>query len=179
MADIPRRAALTTIAAAAASSAQTEKRQQGKEQHKHEGMVNVKPPAVYKPRFFSDREFETLAVLVDLIIPRTDTPGARDAKVHHIIDKSVRPAQEKAWRDGMKWISEIRFSAMSQAGQVTVLKQASTEEDTSGGRFFRLLKSATVDAYYSTREGLVAELGWNFNTYLPEFKGCTHPEHQS
>ena len=42
----------------------------------------------------------------------------------------------------------------------------------------RLLKGATVDAYYSTREGLNTELGWNGNTFLTEFKGCTHKEHQ-
>jgi hypothetical protein len=156
--------------AAAAAAAQTDKRQQGKEQHKHEGMVSVKPPAVYKPRFFTDQEFALLAVLVDLIIPRTDTPGARDAKVHHIIDGSVRPAQERAWRDGLKAMTGMNFHRLSQAEQTAVLEK--------GGEFFRLLKGATVDAYYSTREGLVQELGWNFNTYLPEFKGCTHPEHQ-
>lgn len=150
--------------AAAAAAAQTPP------QHKHEGMVNVKPPAVYKPRFFTDPEFALLAVLVELIIPRTDTPGARDARVHHIIDGSVRPAQEKAWRDGLKAMSEMKFLEMTQPEQIAVLQK--------GGEFFRLLKGATVDAYYSTREGLAVELGWNFNTFLPEFKGCTHPEHQ-
>jgi hypothetical protein len=169
MSEIPRRTALSAFAAAAAA-AQTENRQQGKEQHKHEGMVSIKPPAVYKPRFFTAQEFETVAVLVELIIPRTDTPGARDAGVHEIIDGSIRPAQATAWRDGLKTLAGMNFLKMSQAEQIGVLQK--------GGDFFRLVKGATVDAYYSTREGLVQELGWNFNTYLPEFKGCTHPEHQ-
>jgi hypothetical protein len=43
---------------------------------------------------------------------------------------------------------------------------------------FRVLKDATIDAYYSTRDGLQQELGWNANTYLPEWKGCTHEEHR-
>jgi hypothetical protein len=152
---------LATIAAAtAAAAAQTPP------QHKHEGMVDVKPPAAYKPRFFTDAEFALMAELVDLIIPRTDTPGARDARVHHIIDKSVRPAQTAAWRAGLR-----SFAGLTEAARITELKK--------GGPFFELLKGAVVDAYYSTREGLVTELGWNFNTYLPEFQGCTHPEHQS
>lgn len=176
----PRRDALVTIAAAAAATpaAGQQQRQQKDIQHKHEGMVNIKPPAVYRPKFFTDEEFETLAVLVDLIIPRTDTPGARDARAHHIIDSSVRPPQQTAWREGLKWIAGQRFTTLSQDGQIAILQKASTEKDTVGSRFFRLLKNATIDAYYSTREGLVQELGWNFNTFLPEFKGCTHPEHQ-
>ena len=44
--------------------------------------------------------------------------------------------------------------------------------------FFRSVKDMTVDAYYTSKEGLADELGWHGNTFLPEFKGCTHPEHQ-
>ena len=179
--EILRRDALTTIAAAAVATpaaAQQQQRQQKDPQHKHEGMVNIKPPAVYQPKFFTKDEFETMAVLVDLIIPRTDTPGARDANVHGIIDASVRPAQRAAWREGLKWVASQRLTSLPQDRQIAVLQKASTEKDTAGARFFRLLKGATIDGYYSTREGLVTELGWNFNTFLPEFRGCTHPEHQ-
>ena len=44
--------------------------------------------------------------------------------------------------------------------------------------FFKTLKDATIDAYYSTKEGLVNELGWDAAKPMMEFKGCTHPEHQ-
>ena len=44
--------------------------------------------------------------------------------------------------------------------------------------FFRLVKGMTVDGYYTSQEGLAGELGWHGNTFLSEFKGCTHPEHQ-
>ena len=176
----PRRDALVTIAAGAAATPVSgqPQRQQKDIQHKHEGMVNIKPPAVYRPKFFNAEEFETMAVLVDLIIPRTDTPGARDANAHRMIDSTVRPAQQAVWREGLKWIAGQRFTRLPQEQQIAILQKASTEKDTAGGRFFRLLKGATIDAYYSTREGLVQELGWNFNTFLPEFKGCTHSEHQ-
>ena len=176
----PRRDALVTIAAAAAATPVSgqPQRQQKDPQHKHEGMVNIKPPAVYRPKFFTAAEFETMSVLVDLIIPRTDTPGARDANAHRIIDSSIRPREQAPWREGLKWVAAQRFTTLPQDQQIAILRKASTEKDTPGARFFRLLKNATIDAYYSTREGLVQELGWNFNTFLPEFKGCTHPEHK-
>jgi hypothetical protein len=50
----------------------------------------------------------------------------------------------------------------------------STDLSTEDGKAFTLLKDLTIDAYYRTKAGLMQELGWNANTYLPEFKGCTH-----
>ena len=61
---------------------------------------------------------------------------------------------------------------------MALLERLNRESGTEGARWFRLLKDTTIDQYYGTREGLQKELGWDANTYLPEFKGCTHPEHQ-
>ena len=41
-----------------------------------------------------------------------------------------------------------------------------------------MMKGLTVDGYYTSQAGLTQELGWHGNTFLTEFKGCTHPEHQ-
>ncbi|HYO82184.1 MAG TPA: gluconate 2-dehydrogenase subunit 3 family protein [Bryobacteraceae bacterium] len=183
-----RRRALQAIAGAAATTpglAQQPPRQQKPPEHKHDGMVHITPPPVYKLRFFTQEEFETIEVLADIIIPRTDTPGARDAKVHEIIDAGVRPARREAWRQGLQLMDKLAmdgegrpFRQASASKQLAIVTEASRNPKSDGGRFFKLLKDATVDAYYSTKEGLVAELGWNGNTFLPEFKGCTHPEHQ-
>jgi hypothetical protein len=143
--------------------------------------------AGYKPKFFTKSELETVRLLVDLMIPRTDTPGAADAGVHQIIDTDVsrNSAAQKSWHDGLTWIEREAhaaggkaFSGIDTEKQTAILKSASEGNDPVGSKFFALLKSTTVDAYYSSREGLQSELGWNANTYLPEFKGCTHKEHQ-
>ena len=44
-------------------------------------------------------------------------------------------------------------------------------------RFFRLLKNLTADGYYTSRVGLLDELGYKGNTALPQFPSCTVPEH--
>ena len=183
--DPSRRLTLTALAAAAAAVPAAAQKQQQNPQHKHDGMVSIAPPPVYKAKFFTAAEFETLADLVDLIIPRTDTPGAKDAGVHRIIDSGVKPADRKAWRDGLRWLEAEargrhagRFLTLAGAQKVALLERAAGESDTRGARFFRLLKDASIDAYYSTREGLAIELGWRGNTFLPAFTGCTHPEHQ-
>jgi hypothetical protein len=44
-------------------------------------------------------------------------------------------------------------------------------------RFFRLVKNLTADGYYTSRAGLLEELGYVGNTALASFPGCPVPEH--
>ena len=133
-------------------------------------------------RWFTPPQFELLTRLADMIIPRSDTPGAADAGVPAIIESAVRrrePLQER-FRLGLADVDAAAkskhghaFTELAESEQIALL-QAMSED-----RFFKLLKDMTVEAYYSTEEGLRTELGWNANTYLDEFQGCTHPEHQA
>lgn len=67
-----RRAAIRSIAAAAVALPAAAQTQQ------NETPVDIR--AAYTPRFFVAGQMKTVASLVDLIIPRTDTPGASDAR---------------------------------------------------------------------------------------------------
>lgn len=44
-------------------------------------------------------------------------------------------------------------------------------------RFFRLIKSLTADGYYTSRVGLLEELGYAGNTARAQFPSCAVPEH--
>jgi gluconate 2-dehydrogenase gamma chain len=44
-------------------------------------------------------------------------------------------------------------------------------------RFFRLVKNLTADGYYTSRVGLLDELGYAGNTALARFPACSVPEH--
>jgi glucoside 3-dehydrogenase (cytochrome c) hitch-hiker subunit len=44
-------------------------------------------------------------------------------------------------------------------------------------RFFRLVKNLTADGYYTSRVGLIEELGYAGNTVLARFPACAVPEH--
>jgi len=175
-----RRDALRSIAGAAglaaAASAQQNSHQHADANTSQPGdkpLIDTKKPK--QPGFFNKEEFETLGELVELIIPRTDTPGAKDAGVHFLIDERVpnNAPREKAWRDGI-----ALFQGLSPSQRLDLLTRFSNEHGTDGRRFFDLLKAAAVEGYYETREGLAMELGWHGNTFLKEFTGCTHPEHQ-
>lgn len=144
------------------------------EPHQHGGGAAAGATA-YKPKWATAEEMKQMAALADLIIPRTDTPGASDAKVHEFIDFTLsHDARRKAEvREGLRW-----FASLAAGKQVDALTAASRNTRSKEGRFFKLFRDLTIDGYYASREGLVTELGFSGNTYLPEFKGCTHPEHQ-
>ena len=71
----------------------------------------------------------------------------------------------------MAWLGK------QKGGREPLLARLSTENGTAGAKHFKRLRDTTIEQYYNTREGLQTELGWNANTYVAEFKGCTHPEH--
>jgi Gluconate 2-dehydrogenase subunit 3 len=174
-----RRSAFKTIAAAAVALPAAA-------QHQHtEAPVQI--TTAYRPRVLQPDEMEWIAKLADLIIPRTDTPGASDAHVPEHIDRALsrNGSLKDRFKLGMGRLNDrakqdhgAAFDALTHEQQVALLTEISAAPDTALGRFFTLAKNLTIDGYYTSKEGLTQELGWNANTYLPEFKGCTHPEHQ-
>lgn len=169
-----RRDALITLATAAAVPAALDA------QHTHADSPSAPPPAI--PRTLDDPAFRTLEAACERILPRTDTPGAKDAGVAIIIDEN---AGRNARRKEEIIAALAALDAQSKQLHSTPFAAASAEQQDAAlssildSAHFRLLKNLTTDAYYSTREGLVQELGYHGNTYLAAFPGCTHPEHQS
>ena len=131
----------------------------------------------YVAKVFDGPQLQLLAELADRIIPRTDTPGAADVGVPLLIDRVAARGgpQSQAWKELLAWFAS---QGATPEARLAVLTSISTETGTAGARYFKMLRDATIDQYYATKEGLQQELGWVGNTYLPEFPGCTHPEHQ-
>src|SRR4051794_40100955 len=93
--------------------------------------------------FLSKAELDWLAVLVDTIIPRTDTPGASDAGVPAFIDRRLAGNAQLAgvFRDGMKELEGAGFAASSPEHRVELLTPRQATE------FFRAMKGLTIDGY--------------------------------
>jgi hypothetical protein len=170
-----RRTALIKIATAATSAAFAPLLAEvpGAEHHAHELMEQAPMALATGPEYFNKSDYETISKLVDLIIPRTDTPGAVDAGVPHRIDVQVaaKPELQEPFKKGLAELAEKNFSALPEPQQVAILQAM------SGDAFFKTVKDLTVDAYYASEAGLVQELGFKGNTFRASFPGCTHPEH--
>ncbi len=164
------------------------------------GMHHAPPPSepagAYVPHFFKPEEFETVEVLTEMIIPRDDKPGAREAQVASYIDFVVfsaaehEPDLQKEWADGLALLDRISkenygraFRGISAAERERLLLAMSLPERDASARhpgfsFYQLVKEMTVEGFYSSRLGLIDVLEYQGLAYLSEFPGCTHPEHQ-
>ena len=148
--------------------------------------------AAWRPVLFTEREAEALARLVDALIPRTATPGARDARVHEYIDLAVSlgpPDEKKAFVDGFRWLQRraqkthgAELAALEEADLVALLRSISDEQKdppkalATGSQFFIDLKRRTIFGYYTSLEGRVQELGLPDSVSMQEWRGCPHPD---
>ncbi len=155
--------------------------------HLHTGPT-LQTPTPSKPTFFQPAELQVVEALSERIIPRTDTPGAKDAGVALLIDKAIfaSPLLGPTYRAGIADLNTKaqgsygkEFVALSEEQQVELLTPLSLENESPLGQFFTLVKDMTVEAYYKTEAGLKTELGWHGNTYLASFPGCDHTGHQA
>ena len=150
-------------------------------------------PAKAQPlRFFTEEENKTVIEMSERIIPADEhSPGAKAAAVNEYIDLVVSESPEatkQVWREGLAAINKMSrdkfakpFADASADQQIALLKEISKNErspQTVEERFFRTIKYATVDGYYTSKIGINDELHYKGNSYLKEFIGCTHPEHQ-
>lgn len=147
----------------------------------------------WKPLFFDEHQNETVVVLTDLIIPATDTPGAKEAQVNRLIDLMLNESEKDekaAFIEGLAWLDGrslsrygkpfIGLSGEQQTAMLDPLSDPANHnpEDQPGVRFFARVKNATIFGYYTSKIGLDQELQYGGDDYHTEFPGaCTHPEH--
>jgi len=139
--------------------------------------------AASAPKFFKTEEFAVISRVADLIIPDTDTPGAVKAGVPGYIDFVVfhNPLHQAAFRAGLEWLGP-GFLKLSEAQQIAVLQPVSDQVDkglqeTAAQKFFRAMKGMTADGYYTSKIGLMQELGFQGGAVLAEYPACEVPEH--
>ena len=127
-------------------------------------------------------QMATVEALGDLIIPATDTPGAKAALVHRYVDLFITdgPDTERVrFLDGLGWLDgytngkyQKTFLKLSAPDQVRVLQTLDSDSEygiDEGHRFFRMLKSLVSRIYYNTEIGY-REL--NKGGRIPSSYGC-------
>jgi hypothetical protein len=137
-------------------------------------------------RFLTPREWETVRVLVDLVIPRDARSGsATDAGVPEFMDFIVaeNEGMQAPMRGGLAWIDlESRrryaktFVAATAAEQRALLDDIAWPERARaelgpGVAFFTSFRDLTASGFWSSKMG-VADLSYLGNTTLADWRGC-------
>jgi hypothetical protein len=137
----------------------------------------------WRPSVLDDHQNETVIALTELIMPATDTPGAKAARVNRYIDLFLRDgsaSQRESFLAGLNWLDGyairqhahpfVHCAAAEQTAMLTALDQG----EGAGHKFFSQLKSLTAHIYYNTEIGY-REL--NKGDRVPATFGCDHSSH--
>jgi gluconate 2-dehydrogenase gamma chain len=140
----------------------------------------------FTPKFFTAHEWETVRVLVDLIIPRDDRSGsATDAGVPEFMDFIVldQPVRQTAMRGGLAWLDfecqqrfDKKFLACSSEQRTAVLDdiawpQRATPVRAHGVAFFNSFRDLTAAGFWTSRMG-IADLQYLGNRSVAQWRGC-------
>ncbi|GAB3942505.1 gluconate 2-dehydrogenase subunit 3 family protein [Spirosoma harenae] len=127
-------------------------------------VVNDKSPARVGS-FLTETQREIVARTADLIIPRTDTPGALDVGVPDFIDLMLRdcytkPAQN-AFLTGLGELERKGFLTLSPDQQTATLKQVEADSQKSTSPTFWLItKELTLLGYFTSELGVKASFDY-------------------
>jgi gluconate 2-dehydrogenase gamma chain len=152
--------------------------------------------ANWKPLFLDEHQNETLVILSDLIIPATDTPGAKEALVNRFIDLVLAAEthdRQRSFLDSLAYLDgesmrryKAAFRYLKRDEQDDLMHSLAypragsnwTGESAApdiGHGHFEKLKQQIAGAYYSSQIGQ-RELGWDGNFAHGPYQGCVHPE---
>jgi len=159
------------------------------------------PGGSYSLRTLNPHQNDTVVAMIDQIIPATDTPGAKGARVNEFIDVILAEwATEEERQNFLNGLAAVDkesnelfgkdFAAASSSQQVTLLRSMDDaasvlraarqrhapntvpEPDTQlKGDFFTVFKNITLHGYYTSEVAFSREL--NLEIIPGAFHGCT------
>ena len=155
-------------------------------------MVNAEkaasPARRYVPKFFSQRQYETLRALCQAIIPPDqESGGAIEAGAPEFIDLLTSENKELQLQlgGGIMWLDSTCSERYGKAylectpdQQKEILDLVAFRKNAEkfprlgpGIEFFAILRKYTADGFFTSKIG-IQYLAYRGNTYLNEFPGC-------
>ncbi len=145
------------------------------------------PKIDWAPKFFTAEEGSTLEAIVERIIPRTDTPGAKDAGVHTFIDQMMaefyQEKEKTAFREGLRKVDADAksaygksFVALTPEQQDELLTKYDAEAYDPGRKkddpqhFFKNMKELTVLGFCTSEAGATEFL--RYEASPGAYRGC-------
>ncbi|MBS1558641.1 MAG: gluconate 2-dehydrogenase subunit 3 family protein [Bacteroidetes bacterium] len=146
------------------------------------------PDLGYKPSFFNENQATLVSELAEIIIPKTDTPGAKEAGVPGFIDQFLKDCyQEEDQKHFLEGLKEFDDNAIKAFGDKFVDGDAderlkyvqqvhddavkAVKDDPSKPRPFILkMKELTMLGYFHSEPGATKVL--QYEAVPGSYKGC-------
>lgn len=130
-------------------------------------------------RFFSEEVFQLIEEISDILIPKTSTPGALEARVPYFIDMVVKDCMnnkdQQSIKDGLKQLNEEAkgtFTSLSGEEKLKLVKQTDEAafKDEADKAWFRIFKKLATIGYFTSQEGMSKAL--NYVKVPGDYKAC-------
>ncbi|KQW68120.1 hypothetical protein ASE17_06580 [Phenylobacterium sp. Root77] len=144
------------------------------------------PPLAWTPTALDAEQARALDAIAELIVPKTDTPGAREAKVPQFVDRTIAtylpPAQADLLKAGLTQVDAdaraahgVVFAALKPEQQAQILTRydqeaAAARKAWKPRHFFSVLKEYVTIGYFTSEPG--ATLALNYDPVPGEYRGC-------
>lgn len=190
MKNITRRTALKLFTSAPVAAAMAWTPAEAEQAHQRAQRAKrqaAKQGTAFKPKFFTAHEYATVAVLVDLIIPKDERSGsATEAGVPEFMDFMMtdQPARKIAMRGGLAVIDHLceerfdnkPFVACSDEQRRQLLDDIAFpskagRELSHAVAFFSSFRDLTASGFWTSKMG-VDDLQYQGNVFLAQWKGC-------
>ena len=132
------------------------------------GIARIVPSS--SMHFYSDQELALVSRISDLIIPRTDTPGALDVKVPGFLDSLMtewaNPETKNNHHEELKELTRMLGEGFATLPPDTSEQRlAQFDYEAFNGRpisysGYRSLKSLITQAYFASEDGALQEQKW-------------------
>lgn len=149
---------------------------------------SAKPVIDWKPEFLTGDQGILISEVSEIIIPRTDTPGAKEVGVPAFIDKMLKDVYSKEdqerFLNGLKEFDDnakketgdsfIEMAADDQVAYVTKVHKAGVEQirsaPTDPKPFIMMVKELTLLGYFTSEVGATQVL--QYVAVPGAYKGC-------
>lgn len=141
----------------------------------------------WKPAFFTGDEVDLIAEICDTILPKTDTPGAKDAFCHRWVDQVVAvfyDEEKKAYfKSNLQNFNKLAqdvygkaFIALGVSERENILEKMVQEaskmkEETKFPHIFNMVKELTISGYCTSDVGAKGGL-LDFRPVPGPYQGC-------
>jgi gluconate 2-dehydrogenase gamma chain len=106
----------------------------------------------WKPQFLNNTHAKLVSAASELILPRTDTPGAQDVGVPQLIDvlygKYMDDAEKKTVSDGLSALDAAGFGSQAADEQTATLVALGK----TNKQFVTKLREAIITGYFTSEE---------------------------
>jgi gluconate 2-dehydrogenase gamma chain len=134
------------------------------------------PELNYKPVFFNEEQARLVSELSELILPKTDTPGAKEAGVPAFIDKMLKECYKKEDQDRfLAGLTAFDEEAKKTYGDSFIYckpedQLALANEANGKTHFFNVAKELTILGFFTSEVGATQVL--QYEAVPGTYKGC-------